>query len=37
MVDWLNAFLLRSDRRGNVAEPTEAEDLTALDQFLRRI
>ena len=35
IVDWLNGYLLRSDRRGYVMEPTEADDMVALDKFLR--
>lgn len=35
IVDWLNGYLLRSDRRGYVMDPAESEDLIALDKFLR--
>ena len=35
IVDWLNGYLLRSDRRGYVVDPTEADDLIQLDKFLR--
>jgi FAD/FMN-containing dehydrogenase len=35
IVDWLNAYLLRSDRRGYVMEPTEADDLAAVEKLLR--
>ena len=35
LVDWLNAFLVRADRRGYVSEATETADLVALDKFLR--
>jgi hypothetical protein len=35
IVGWLTAFLLRSDRTGYVMGATEADDLIALDQFLR--
>jgi hypothetical protein len=34
-VGWLDAYLLRSDRRGYVMDPTEADDFIALDAFLR--
>jgi len=35
LVDWLNAYLLRSDRRGYVMDPTETADLLELEKFLR--
>jgi hypothetical protein len=35
IVEWLDGFLLRSDRRGYVVAPTEADDLNALEKFLR--
>ena len=35
IVDWLNAYLLRSDRRGYVTEPAEAADLVAVEKLLR--
>ena len=35
IVDWLNSYLLRSDRRSYVMQPTEADDLIAVDKFLR--
>ena len=35
IVAWLNSFLARSDRKGYVLGETEADDLIALDQFLR--
>jgi hypothetical protein len=35
IVDWLNAYLVRSDKTGYVAGPEEAADLIALDEFLR--
>ena len=35
IVEWLNGYLLRTDRRGYVMDPTEADDLIELDKFLR--
>jgi hypothetical protein len=35
LIDWLQAYLLRSDSRGYVAEPSEGTDLNALERFLR--
>jgi len=35
IVDWLNGYLLRSDRRGYVMDPAESDDLVALEKFLR--
>ncbi len=35
IVDWLNGYLLRSDRRGYVMDPEESDDLIELDKFLR--
>jgi hypothetical protein len=35
IVDWLNAFLVRTDKKGYVLGETEAADLNELDQFLR--
>ena len=35
ILDWLKEFLLRSDKKGYVLGETEAEDLTALELFLR--
>jgi hypothetical protein len=35
IVSWLNAYLIRSDKTGYVAEADDAADLVALDQFLR--
>jgi hypothetical protein len=35
LVDWLNAYLLRSDRRGYVVDATETADLAELEKFLR--
>jgi hypothetical protein len=35
LVDWLNACLLRSDRRGAAVDPTEAADMVELEKFLR--
>ena len=35
IVEWLNAFLLRSRQKDYVLGETEADDLIALDQFLR--
>ena len=35
LVDWLNAYLVRSDRRGYVVDPTETTDLAELEKFLR--
>jgi hypothetical protein len=35
IVDWLNAYLVRSDIAGYVAGPDETADLVALDEFLR--
>ena len=36
IVDWLNGYLLRSDRRDYVMDPTEADDLAELEKFLRQ-
>jgi len=36
LLEWLNAFLLRAESSKYELEETEASDLTALDQFLRR-
>jgi len=35
IVDWLEAYLRRSDRRGYVMDPAEDSDLNALARFLR--
>lgn len=35
IVDWLNAYLLRSNRKEYVMEQTDADDLIALKKFLR--
>ena len=35
LVAWLEAYLLRSDRRGYVMEDSESTDLNALSRFLR--
>ncbi len=35
IVAWLNAYLIRSDRRGFEAKPTDEEDMIAVDQHLR--
>jgi hypothetical protein len=35
ILEWLKAFLIRSDRKDYVMGETEADDLTALDLFLR--
>jgi hypothetical protein len=35
IVNWLNAYLVRSDKTGYVAGPDEAADLVAVEEFLR--
>jgi hypothetical protein len=35
LVDWLNAYLVRAERRGYVDVRAETDDLVALDKFLR--
>ena len=35
IVEWLNGYLLRSDRRGYVMDSTETDDLVELEKFLR--
>lgn len=35
ILDWLRDFLVRSDKKGYVLGETEADDLTALNLFLR--
>jgi hypothetical protein len=35
IVDWLEAYLRRSDRRGYVMDDSEGTDLHALARFLR--
>jgi hypothetical protein len=35
ILDWLKDFLLRSEKKGYVLGETEADDLTALQLFLR--
>ena len=37
LVDWLNAYLVRAERRGYVGAPAETDDLVALDKFLRSV
>jgi hypothetical protein len=34
IVDWLNSYLLRSDRRDYIMDPAEGDDLNALEKFL---
>lgn len=36
VLDWLNAFVLRAEVAAYSLGETEADDLTALDQFLRK-
>ena len=36
IVDWLNGFLLRAEKPTYNLGDTEAADLTALEQFLRK-
>jgi hypothetical protein len=36
VTDWLNQFIARAAQPAFVLGETEAEDLTALDQFLRK-
>lgn len=36
LLEWLTSFLLRGSAPTYKLEPTEAADLKALDQFLRR-
>ncbi len=36
IMDWLNAFLMRAERPEYDLGPTEAADLAALSQFLRK-
>ena len=35
LVNWLEDFLQRTAQRGFQMEPTEVEDLVAVDQFIR--
>jgi hypothetical protein len=35
ITEWLNGYLLRSDRRDYVVDPIETNDLAELDKFLR--
>ncbi len=36
LLDWLNAFLLRAEKPRFQLDESDANDLTALDQFLRK-
>ncbi|MGD1029522.1 MAG: hypothetical protein ABSA05_00130 [Opitutaceae bacterium] len=36
LLDWLNAFMKRAEKPSYELGATEADDLTALDRFLRR-
>ncbi|MES2695161.1 MAG: hypothetical protein V4773_16930 [Verrucomicrobiota bacterium] len=36
LLDWLNAFLVRAEVAKYELDETEASDLVALDQFLRK-